>query len=361
MFLKDLGTRIRSQRERLGLKQQDIANALQVSPQAVSKWERGENAPDILMLGPLSKVLGVSTDWLLDVYGQGLDVFEASVFVSSVSGAYEKSLHMDARDFAAWANGFFSQLTEAVLRYQGIPIKYMGDQFLAFFSGQEHQPRALQAAFLAREFVPEDLKIGLSCGDIYVGAVGHPDYARPDIMGETVNQAFLTMAWGERLPEGIAATEAFANQVEELATIGGFGSHYFKDGANPMQVRTLTPKGEPPSAMKACVERADRDLFWTRLDEGFKAGTPVTEALRNIERELAGTAMGKAVARVVAEVESGRTLSAALRNQPYVFGPSIPCLIEGGEYAGLVDEAVELIVSQMKRYPASGAYGEVRE
>ena len=42
MLLSELGNRIRSQRERLGLKQQDIANALQISPQAVSKWERGK-------------------------------------------------------------------------------------------------------------------------------------------------------------------------------------------------------------------------------------------------------------------------------------------------------------------------------
>ena len=70
MLLGELGQRIRTQRERLGLKQHDIANALQVSPQAVSKWERGENAPDIAVLGELCTLLGVTTDWLL---GRGLD------------------------------------------------------------------------------------------------------------------------------------------------------------------------------------------------------------------------------------------------------------------------------------------------
>jgi len=101
MLLEDLGNRIRSQRERLGLKQHDVAHALQVSPQAVSKWERGENAPDIAILGALAKLLGVSTDWLLDTYGEGLDVFEATVFASSVTGAYEKSLQMAASSSCA--------------------------------------------------------------------------------------------------------------------------------------------------------------------------------------------------------------------------------------------------------------------
>jgi predicted transcriptional regulator len=44
MVLKDLGNRIRARREKLGLKQQDMAKSLGIGPQAVSKRERGENA-----------------------------------------------------------------------------------------------------------------------------------------------------------------------------------------------------------------------------------------------------------------------------------------------------------------------------
>ena len=44
MNLDELGNRIREQRIKQRLKQQDIANALMLSAQAVSKWERGENS-----------------------------------------------------------------------------------------------------------------------------------------------------------------------------------------------------------------------------------------------------------------------------------------------------------------------------
>ncbi|MFC1735863.1 helix-turn-helix domain-containing protein, partial [Candidatus Hydrogenedentota bacterium] len=57
MLLEELGNRIRSQRKKRGLKQRDVANALQISPQAVSKWERGENAPDVGMLSSLARLL----------------------------------------------------------------------------------------------------------------------------------------------------------------------------------------------------------------------------------------------------------------------------------------------------------------
>lgn len=209
MLLDELGGRIREQRKKLGLKQEDIAHALQVSPQAVSKWERGENAPDIATLGPLSRLLGVSIDQLLGNNVADTDVFEATVLASSVKGAYKKSIEMDPRSYATWANGLYLQITEAVLRHDGVPIKYMGDQFLCFFSGANHRDRGLKAAHLARSMTNDPLVIGLNSGDIYLGAMGHPDYTRPDIMGETVNVAFLAQGWGdEHAKSGLVATAA---------------------------------------------------------------------------------------------------------------------------------------------------------
>lgn len=59
-----LGQRLRERRERSGLSQREVAEALQVSPQAVSKWERGESAPDIGLLVPLCRLLDVSVERL---------------------------------------------------------------------------------------------------------------------------------------------------------------------------------------------------------------------------------------------------------------------------------------------------------
>lgn len=220
MLLSELGQRIRTQRERLGLKQQDIANALQVSPQAVSKWERGENGPDLATLAPLAKLLGVSTDWILDTHNEGQDVFDATVLVSGVAGTYEKSLRMAPNDFALWANGFLSQVTEAALRFDGVPIKYMADQLLCFFSGQNHQYRAAQAATVANRLVSEQLEIVLNTGEIYVGSIGHPEYANPDIMGNVVNIAFLISREDIQTQSGILVTrdvaDALGNQFEIL-------------------------------------------------------------------------------------------------------------------------------------------------
>jgi class 3 adenylate cyclase len=240
MLLSELGQRIRSRRERLGLKQLDIANALQVSPQAVSKWERGENSPDIAILGALSKLLGVSTDWLLDTYRRGLDEFDATVFTSTVLGAYAKSLRMKAGEFAVWANGFLFQLTEVVLRYDGIPIKYMGDAFLCFFSGIEHQQRAVKAAGLAKRLITDELVIALHSGEIYLGTMGHPDYAHRDITGEAVNIAFLIRNWAESHMQGsIVVTPSVVEHLDEHCQIVQTTAVNFKGLTDPIDIYEL--------------------------------------------------------------------------------------------------------------------------
>jgi|GEM_PF-5423173 transcriptional regulator with XRE-family HTH domain len=65
MFYQELGERIKVKRKLAKMSQGRIAEKLYVTPQAVSKWERGENAPDIALLVPLASLLCTSVDWLL--------------------------------------------------------------------------------------------------------------------------------------------------------------------------------------------------------------------------------------------------------------------------------------------------------
>lgn len=60
-----IGKRISALRREKGLKQEDIAQALDVSSQAVSKWENDQSCPDISLLPKLAKLLGASVDTLL--------------------------------------------------------------------------------------------------------------------------------------------------------------------------------------------------------------------------------------------------------------------------------------------------------
>lgn len=54
------GTLIKELRKEKNLTQKQLADSLHITDRAVSKWERGLCAPDISLLEPLAKILGVS-------------------------------------------------------------------------------------------------------------------------------------------------------------------------------------------------------------------------------------------------------------------------------------------------------------
>jgi transcriptional regulator with XRE-family HTH domain len=209
MNLQGLGKRIREKREKRNLKQIDIANALNISSQAVSKWERGENAPDITILLSLAKILGVTSDWLLGGATGEKDTFPATVLCTSINHFAKKSEEKTPKDIANWVNSIFYSLTESSLRFNGVPIKYVGDGFLCFFAGPDHADRAIKAAINSKQILNNsDVMISINSGEIYLGAIGHPDYQSSDIIGETVNKAFITLQWiSKNLKSGIGFSE----------------------------------------------------------------------------------------------------------------------------------------------------------
>lgn len=61
-----LSEKLQNLRRAAGLSQEQLAERLGVTRQAVSKWETGEGKPDIDNLLPLAKLLGTTVDYLLD-------------------------------------------------------------------------------------------------------------------------------------------------------------------------------------------------------------------------------------------------------------------------------------------------------
>lgn len=62
-----IGANIAAYRKRAGLTQAGLAEKLNYSDKAVSKWERGESVPDVLTLAMLSEQFGITVnDLLLD-------------------------------------------------------------------------------------------------------------------------------------------------------------------------------------------------------------------------------------------------------------------------------------------------------
>ena len=62
--MNDIGKRIKELRKKKDMTQERLAEYLNVSYQAISKWETGASSPDLSMIVPLARLLSVSTDEL---------------------------------------------------------------------------------------------------------------------------------------------------------------------------------------------------------------------------------------------------------------------------------------------------------
>lgn len=71
-----LGKRISFHRKRLGMTQEQLADHMGVSAQAVSKWENDQSCPDIALLPELAAFFGITVDELLGGPTQGVHVAE---------------------------------------------------------------------------------------------------------------------------------------------------------------------------------------------------------------------------------------------------------------------------------------------
>lgn len=84
-----LGEVIRKYRKEKQLTQEEMANILGVTAPAVNKWENGVSCPDISLLAPIARLLGISTDTLLS-YREELTEKEVNQIVAEIAQKIKK-------------------------------------------------------------------------------------------------------------------------------------------------------------------------------------------------------------------------------------------------------------------------------
>lgn len=84
------GEKLQKLRKSKGMTQEQLAERITVSRQAISKWELGESLPDTVNILQISKLFAVSTDYLLN------DEFETDMNIAAIQEStdnLEKSYH----------------------------------------------------------------------------------------------------------------------------------------------------------------------------------------------------------------------------------------------------------------------------
>ena len=103
-----IGKTIRRYRKAQNLTQEEMARRLGVTPPAVNKWENGSTCPDIALLPPLARLLGISLDTLLS-FQEELTETEVRRMIEAVNtrlneGAYEEAFCLGRKQVEQFPN-----------------------------------------------------------------------------------------------------------------------------------------------------------------------------------------------------------------------------------------------------------------
>lgn len=82
-----IGTNIKRLRAEKGVTQEQLAEAMNVTCAAVSKWERNETYPDITLLQPLAFYFGITLDELI-----GYDKEKVNEEIENAIKEYRKTM-----------------------------------------------------------------------------------------------------------------------------------------------------------------------------------------------------------------------------------------------------------------------------
>jgi transcriptional regulator with XRE-family HTH domain len=118
---KIFGEKLRNHRKKLGMTQEDVAEKIGVSPQAISKWESGDCLPDCFNLKAISDVYNISADVLLETESSGdIDAVASKIeqlcteftWTSANYERYSKNLRQELGEdlWKMWKGIYFSEI-----------------------------------------------------------------------------------------------------------------------------------------------------------------------------------------------------------------------------------------------------------
>lgn len=137
-----IGNRIAEGRKQSGLSQARLADLMAVSPQAVSKWERGESMPDILLLNTLADIFKVDLN-----YFSAKEICADEKQSNVLKPGNKKTAEWDM-SLSEWKNADFSGLGNLKNKFSGsniISCKFCGSNLANItFKGNNIKNATLQ-------------------------------------------------------------------------------------------------------------------------------------------------------------------------------------------------------------------------
>ena len=148
----NLGEKIRQLRRQNNVTQEKLASYLNISYQAISKWENGSSLPDISYVVPLANFFGVSTDWLFDMNTQ-LQNEEADEIMENGNALRNKGLVKE--ELAHWQSAVSKYPRNHHFIFR-LANSLLGTKFSKAFEGDLHIEDNLRKAISLCNRIHED-------------------------------------------------------------------------------------------------------------------------------------------------------------------------------------------------------------
>jgi type IV pilus assembly protein PilC len=97
------------------------------------------------------------------------------------------------------------------------------------------------------------------------------------------------------------------------------------------------------------IKIKEKVLFSRQLSTLINAGLPLVQSLRTVNQQTQSKPLKVVISKVIADVEAGSTLSAAMGKHPEAFNRIYVSLVAAGEASGTLDKALERLSIQQEK------------
>ena len=130
--------------------------------------------------------------------------------------------------------------------------------------------------------------------------------------------------------------------VLEGADSSALASFLFSTGVTPIDILpTSAPKAEDGGAFSSLfrekIGTVDLMMFSRQMYTLLKAGIPIMNALSGLQASTPNKALASVIGDIRGSLDSGRELSAAMRQHPQVFSPFYLSMVRVGEGTGMLE------------------------
>jgi len=122
-----------------------------------------------------------------------------------------------------------------------------------------------------------------------------------------------------------------------------------QEGFVPIDIKLAEKSATGLASRFNKVRIKDKVLFSRQLSTLINAGLPLVQSLRTVNEQTQSKPLKVVISKVIADVESGSTLSAAFAKHTQAFNRVYISLIAAGEASGTLDKALERLAIQQEK------------